>query len=85
MMPPDLSTGHCAGRAFFTDLRVAKQRKVCEKGWEKRDGPCPVLAECQEFGLNRPSEQHASSGVVFGGMSNKALEKERKRRREATA
>jgi hypothetical protein len=35
--------------------------------------------------LNRPSEQHASSGVVFGGMSNKALEKERKRRREAAA
>jgi hypothetical protein len=84
MMPPDLSTGHCADRAFFTDLRVAKQRKVCENGWEK-EGPCPVLAECQEFGLNRPSEQHASSGVVFGGMSNKALEKERKRRREAAA
>lgn len=85
MMPPDLSAGHCHGRAFFTDLPVRDQRRVCVAGWEIGDGACPVIRECKEFGINRPEEQHLSTGMVFGGMSSKALERERTRRRQAAA
>lgn len=82
-MPPDLSAGHCANIAYFTDQGVRDQRRVCLTGWEG-EGPCPVIRKCRDWGLARPSEQNGA-GVVFGGMSSKALERERRRLRQAAA